>query len=127
MLRNLPGQMVEVINPDLGKRSDDPDGCDTFVFKTHELVGISSALAERLEEEHANKKLKVISQSKTFPYRTLKGDACFHCEDLVRVIDDAEGFCQFCPGLRVDSLKAPQLLRHNGVKRHSRCIIKSNS
>ncbi|KAE9388944.1 hypothetical protein BT96DRAFT_1003708 [Gymnopus androsaceus JB14] len=70
MLKNIPGHMIEPVNPELGRSSHDPTAGETYVFHTNELRGIAAILAECLQQDIADGKLTEFPRTVSFPYRT---------------------------------------------------------
>ncbi|KAE9394509.1 hypothetical protein BT96DRAFT_943079 [Gymnopus androsaceus JB14] len=108
MLRGLLGHMIEPINPELGRPSQDPAASKTYVFHTSGLWGITAILEERLRQDFADGKVPNVSKSETFPYCNLADEACFYCDELETTFTSSQGFCcPCCPLIRIDSEYIP--------------------
>ncbi|KAJ8085516.1 hypothetical protein PM082_004334 [Marasmius tenuissimus] len=116
MLQCLPGQMVEAVNPELTQATLGSKLFKTFVFRTSDLCGLAAVLVEWLQDECRDGQLKKVTRSETYPYRTLKGEASFYCEDLEMPDNVANGMtCCFCPAIRINQISGPEILRHMGA------------
>ncbi|KAE9387736.1 hypothetical protein BT96DRAFT_837295, partial [Gymnopus androsaceus JB14] len=115
ILKGVPGHMIEPINPELGRLSQDPDAGETYVFHTNELHGIAAVLVEHLQQDFQDGELPKIPQSTMFPYQTVT--ACFFCDKLEALSPSSQGlFCPHCPTVRIDSeMNGPKTLQHMGA------------
>ncbi|KAE9394828.1 hypothetical protein BT96DRAFT_998151 [Gymnopus androsaceus JB14] len=99
MLRNVPGNIVKLINPELARPSHDSNAPETYVFYTNELRGIAAVIAERLASSVDDHNVTRVPRSASFPYRTLKAASAVHAG----------------PAVKLHEMKAPDALRHIGA------------
>jgi len=75
--QNIEGHWVELINPVVQQASRGRNsGQDTYVFRTAELRAIAALLQERIDSDFH--RLPGVSQSPSFPYRSVEGECKFH-------------------------------------------------
>ncbi|KAF8880087.1 hypothetical protein CPB84DRAFT_282601 [Gymnopilus junonius] len=115
--RDIEGQWVELIDPDVQPASRGRNtGEDTYIFETSDLCGTSAILYERVKDSIHH--LPSVAVSDSFPYRSSLGEACFACQadavDALRLYEEDSPTCSLCPGLSLEALSGPDLLKHMG-------------
>ncbi|KAF8874313.1 hypothetical protein CPB84DRAFT_1853644 [Gymnopilus junonius] len=115
--QDIEGQWVELIDPDVQPASRGRNtGEDTYIFETSDLCGTSAILYERVKDSIHH--LPSVAVSDSFPYRSSLGEACFACQadavDALRLYEEDSPTCSLCPGLSLEVLSSPDLLKHMG-------------
>ncbi|KAI0337896.1 hypothetical protein BDW22DRAFT_1487987 [Trametopsis cervina] len=114
--RELDGRFVEAVNPSTAFSSQLGKGDEqTYRMSSTSLRTIATLLFERVRESDEANQLPTIKLSDTFPYRSLKGQACFLCktEGESDISYQDQFRCARCPMLSLGT--GPKLLEHMGA------------
>ncbi|KAF8874718.1 hypothetical protein CPB84DRAFT_1829332 [Gymnopilus junonius] len=122
--RDIEGQWVELIDPDVQPASRGRNtGEDTYIFETSDLCG-TSILYERVKDSIHHLPSVAVCISIVDPkfhnsYMFYSpGEACFACQadavDALRLYEEDSPTCSLCPGLSLEALSGPDLLKHMG-------------